>query len=326
VVTSEVIIDKQRCRGCGYCMEFCPRGCLQTTGKFISQLGYAMPMLTKSEQCNTCGFCVEMCPHWAIEVNLLLEDQGEAVIRENIAGPPKLALTPPVANCSGCQRPTVGRIIAEVLEELAMGGEVIAIDAITCGGCSTFGVDFGYILGPYDSPIDIAIATKRANPKAVIIVVQDSCNRNNIALDSFICGLTFLDKITVISCNGPEYGPWPNNWHFPTTLNWITTPRGRELVEGEYPLHIAELAASLKGVAYSARGALTSPDDYQRTKSYIRTALQKQKDNVGSSFVEVLCACFPLTYDASLSCLKWIKDKMISEFPLGEFKNVYHID
>ncbi len=88
-------------------------------------------------------------------------------------------------------------------------------------------------------------------------------------------------------------------------------------------MHAAELVATFKGVAYSARGAITSADTYQRTKSYIRTAFQKQIDNVGFSFVEVLSACagFERALTAA-DCLKQVSDRIIAELPLGEFKNV----
>jgi 2-oxoglutarate ferredoxin oxidoreductase subunit beta len=137
--------------------------------------------------------------------------------------------------------------------------------------------------------------------------------------------LLYGKNITVISCNGADYGPWPKKWHVAPVNSWITTPAGRELVVGKEVLRAAELAATFRGVAYSARGALTSPDDYQRTKGYIKTALGKQVDKVGFSFVEVLCTCFPLSYEAPLECLEWIKEKMIRELPLGEFKSVSHI-
>lgn len=326
MVTSEVIIDGKRCRGCVYCVEFCPRGCLEMSEDKISQFGYAMPMLTNPEQCNTCGLCVQMCPHWAIEVNLVIEAQGEAVMREKVAGPPRLALTPPLANCSGCQRPTVGRIIAEVLDELGIDGETIAIDAISCGSSSAFGMDFGHVLGPYERPADIAIATKRAHPDAMVFVVQDSGNYSITGIDSFINALTCAENVTIISCNGPDYGPWPKGWHIAPINIWLNNPEGRELVAGKYPLHIAELAATFRGVAYSARAALTSPHDYQYAKSYIKTALQKQIDGAGLNYVEVLCACFPLTYEAPMDCLKWIRENMITEFPLGEFKNVDRVE
>ena len=43
------------------------------------------------------------------------------------------------------------------------------------------------------------------------------------------------------------------------------------------------------------------------------------------SFVEVLSACPPNWHMEPLDALKWIEEKMIPEFPLGEYKNVDRI-
>jgi len=86
------------------------------------------------------------------------------------------------------------------------------------------------------------------------------------------------------------------------------------------------MIAAFKGAAYSARGAFNTPANYQRTKRYIKTAFQKQMDKVGLSFVEILCAC-PANWRMSpTDSLKWIEEKMVPEFPLGELKNVDKIE
>jgi len=325
-VTSEVIIHEERCRGCGYCVEFCPRECLEISREKISPLGYALPVLTKPEQCNTCGLCARMCPHWAVEVYLNTGAPGGATTREKIAGPPKLLPTPPFINCAGCQHPTVGRIIAEVLEELGLDGKFIALDAINCGGSSSLSMDVADVLGVYDRPTDMAIAMKRVYPDKIVFAVQNNVKFDTIGVESFISALNYGDSITIINCNDASYGPWPKSWHAKPLITHIVTPEGHEIVAEGYPLHTAELAATFKGVTYSARGSLASPDDYELTKSYIRTAFQKQLDDVGLSFVEVLCACGALSYEPPLNCLKWIHEEMVTEFHLGEFKNLDQIE
>jgi len=73
MVTSEVVIDENRCYGCGYCQKFCPRGCIEILGNKFTPMGYSLPTFTKPEECNACGFCVWMCPHLALEVYLRFE-------------------------------------------------------------------------------------------------------------------------------------------------------------------------------------------------------------------------------------------------------------
>ena len=332
MMTSEVMIDEQRCFGCGYCVEFCPQGCLERKGEKISRLGYALPQLTQPEQCNRCGICVRMCPRWAIEVNLSSEDRNKGLVKERIAGPPRLGMDIPLAGCPGCQHPTVGRIIIEVIDELGMGDKVIALDGIPCSISSAFGMDFGQKVAYDENAPDLATTIKRASPEATVVAVQGYWGLSDFSfnVNSFIGALIRGEKFTIILCNTAFYGPKEGR-PVPITepiegrlepMTRITTPEGQKIFAGGYPLHIAELVATFKGVAYSARGAITSPRDYQLTKGYIRAAFQKQMDNVGFSFVEVLCTCCDPTYSAPVDCLKWIKEKMTTEFPLGEFKTV----
>ena len=114
----------------------------------------------------------------------------------------------------------------------------------------------------------------------------------------------------------------------PTTLlgqKTSTTPTGRDSAVDGFPIHAAELAATFKSTSFSARGSLHSPAQYERTKKYIKTAFKKQTDNIGYSFVEVLSACPPNWHLSPVDCIKRIKEEVVSEFPLGEFKNVEKI-
>ena len=79
-------------------------------------------------------------------------------------------------------------------------------------------------------------------------------------------------------------------------------------------------------MAYSARGAVDSPANYQRTKKYLKSALEKQLNKVGFGFLEILSACPTDWHMSPLEALKWMEEKMIPEFPVGEFKNVDRIE
>jgi 2-oxoglutarate ferredoxin oxidoreductase subunit beta len=242
-----------------------------------------------------------------------------------------LAVEPPFAGCVGCQHPTVGRIIAEVLDELGIGHRAVLIDGIPCSISSAFGPDVGYKLNLDESAPDVATDLKRNSPDDIVVCVQGQWGLADFSFDvnAFTGALIRGEKFTTILCNmafwGPKEGrPVPVTEAIEGRLEPATrfdTPEGQKLVKGGYPLHIAELAAMQKGVAYSARGAITSMKDYQLIKSYIRIALQKQMNNAGFSYVEVLCACTDTVYSAPVDCLKWVQEKMTTEFPLGEFKN-----
>jgi len=61
----EVHIIMNRCKGCGYCIEFCPRDVLDTA-KELNERGVHPPKVIEENKCTLCGFCTAICPDFAI--------------------------------------------------------------------------------------------------------------------------------------------------------------------------------------------------------------------------------------------------------------------
>lgn len=62
-----VHIISERCKGCGFCVEFCPQGVL-VTSKNTNAKGYHLPEITNDSHCLSCGLCALLCPDFAIYV------------------------------------------------------------------------------------------------------------------------------------------------------------------------------------------------------------------------------------------------------------------
>ncbi len=66
----DVRIIENRCKGCGFCIEFCPNGCLKESKRFNSK-GYHPPELVfLAQDCVDCGLCNLICPEFAIFTEL----------------------------------------------------------------------------------------------------------------------------------------------------------------------------------------------------------------------------------------------------------------
>ncbi len=61
----ETTINAELCKGCGFCIEFCPTGVLEVSAEFNSK-GYHPPRAGKPEACTGCGLCGIYCPDFAI--------------------------------------------------------------------------------------------------------------------------------------------------------------------------------------------------------------------------------------------------------------------
>ena len=62
-----VVIDKDRCKGCGLCIAACPNQVLAFSGE-LNKSGYNVVHMEYPEACVGCAFCAQTCPDIAIEV------------------------------------------------------------------------------------------------------------------------------------------------------------------------------------------------------------------------------------------------------------------
>ena len=60
-----VFVRAEVCKGCSYCVDFCPTHALGISKKFNIK-GYHYPVLTHPEACSGCNPCGLMCPDFAI--------------------------------------------------------------------------------------------------------------------------------------------------------------------------------------------------------------------------------------------------------------------
>ena len=64
---AEIHLIKDQCKGCGYCIKFCPKKVLEESQE-INARGVNPPKIVDESKCIVCSFCTAVCPDFAIFV------------------------------------------------------------------------------------------------------------------------------------------------------------------------------------------------------------------------------------------------------------------
>lgn len=63
---SKIKLNTERCKGCGYCVEGCPKKALSFSGN-MNEKGYNVVQVDE-ELCVGCGTCYRVCPDCVFEI------------------------------------------------------------------------------------------------------------------------------------------------------------------------------------------------------------------------------------------------------------------
>ncbi len=248
---------------------------------------------------------------------------------KKVTGRPGLRLQSLGMYCPGCHYGIITRVICEVIEELGVAGKAIGLAGVGCSfGGAPMTIDIDWTSCPHGRAPAMATAIKRIYPDAMVLTVQGDGDLGAIGLGCFMNALVRGENLTTVFLNNAVYGTTGGQMA-PTTLlgmKTTTTPLGRDIKTNGYPLHVPELAATMRGVAYAARCTVHTPANFQRAKKSLKTAIQKQMDGIGYGIVEFVSACPPGWGLKPLECLDYISERMLEEYPLGEFKNLDKTD
>ncbi len=63
-----IIVDDRYCKGCGLCVDACPRHVIALDRSKMTDKGYHPAVLIDESGCTGCGICALVCPDVAITV------------------------------------------------------------------------------------------------------------------------------------------------------------------------------------------------------------------------------------------------------------------
>lgn len=224
--------------------------------------------------------------------------------------------------CPGCTHGIIHRITAEVIAEMGLKEKTIGVGPV---GCAVFAYDYfdlDFQEAAHGRAPAVATGIKRVHPDKTVFTYQGDGDLAAIGTAEIVHAAARGEKITVVFVNNTIYG-MTGGQMAPTTLigqKSTTTPGGRDKDRAGYPIRMTEMLSTLEGVAYAARVSVHNPANIIKAKKAIRKAFEVQQNKQGLGLVEVLSTC-PTNWGLSpIEAIKWLEEKMIPHYPLGEYK------
>jgi 2-oxoisovalerate ferredoxin oxidoreductase beta subunit len=225
--------------------------------------------------------------------------------------------------CPGCGHGVAHKLIAEALQELGLQDKTIFVSPVGCSVFAYYYFDVGNVQVAHGRAPASATAIKRSCPDKIVISYQGDGDLAAIGTAEIVHAANRGEKITVFFVNNGIYG-MTGGQMAPTTLvgqKSTTSPWGRRPANEGFPLHMAELLATLEAPAYIERVALSDNKNIMKARRAIRKALEIQRDRAGFSFVEILSPCPTIWGKDPVEARRWVYEKMTPTFPLNVFRD-----
>jgi len=225
--------------------------------------------------------------------------------------------------CPGCGHGIVSKLLAQALDELGVRDRTILVTPV---GCAVFGYyyfDVGNVQAAHGRASAVATGIKRSRPESIVLSYQGDGDLAAIGTAEILHAANRGEPITVIFVNNGIYGMTGGQMAPTTPLGkkTTTTPYGRDPFNDGYPLHVAELLATLEAPVFIERVALGSNKQIMTAARVIRRAVENQVRGLGFSLVEVLSPCPTIWKLDALEAQAYVREEMARIFPPGNFKD-----
>lgn len=224
--------------------------------------------------------------------------------------------------CPGCTHGIIHRMIAEVIDELGIEGKTIGVSPVGCAYNNYLYFNCDMVQAPHGRAPAVATGIKRVHPGNAVFTYQGDGDLAAIGTAEIVHAANRGEKITTIFINNAIYGMTSGQMAPTTLIGQVTTtsPFGRKPEIDGYPLNVCEMLSTLKGAAFVERVSAHDIKNIKNAKKAIKKAFQVQMAGLGFSIVEVLSTC-PTNWGIDpVNALKWTEEKMIPQYPLGNFR------
>lgn len=224
--------------------------------------------------------------------------------------------------CPGCTHGIIHRLIAEAMDELGIEGSTVGVSPVGCAYNNYLYFNCDMVQAAHGRAPAVATGIKRVHPENTVFTYQGDGDLASIGTAEIVHAANRGENITTIFINNAIYGMTGGQMAPTTLVGQVTTtsPYGRRTdIEG-YPINVSEMLATLKGAAFVERVSLHDIKNIRNAKKAITKAFKVQQAKLGFSIVEILSSC-PTNWGLDpIKALKMIEEKMIPQYPLGNFR------
>ena len=163
---------------------------------------------------------------------------------------------------------------------------------------------------------------KRVSPENIIVAYQGDGDAYSIGIAETLNAAYRNEDITVITVNNTNFGMTGGqmSWTSMPGQKTTTSQTGRDCDITGAPIKFPEMVASQFDVAYVARGSVHTPAEINKSKKFIKKAIEAQINGEGYSLVEILSPC-PVNWGQTpVQAMETIANDIVPYYPIGELK------
>ncbi len=230
--------------------------------------------------------------------------------------------------CPGCTHGISHRLVMEVLDEKGLLDSTIGVAPVGCSIVCHKYMNIDMCESAHGRAPAVATGIRRVHPDKIVFTYQGDGDLASIGTAEIIQAAHRGEKFTTFFINNAIYG-MTGGQMAPTSLigqKTTTSVDGRKEEISGKPLRMAEIMATIEGVAFVERVSLDTPANVRKAKKAIQEAIKVQEQKLGFGFVEILSTC-PTNWGISpVNSLKWLRENMIPYYPLGNFKRPKEVE
>lgn len=224
--------------------------------------------------------------------------------------------------CPGCGHGTAHRILAEAIDEMGIQNQTIGVAPVGCSVLAYYYMNVDMQEAAHGRAPALATGVKRVFPEKYVFTYQGDGDLAAIGTAETIHACNRGENILIVFVNNGIYG-MTGGQMAPTTLEGMkssTSPFGRDVKKMGAPLKMTELIAQLPGTYFVTRQAVHKPANVRKAKKALKKALEYQKHEQGTCFVEIVSNCPSNWKMTPVQANQWMEENMFPFYPLGDIK------